>query len=160
MTSRKGSFGEYVNVTGRQLADVLRSPQGGLARWMLELGEAVKLEAQRTAPVYQPDPADPFAGRRIARRRPGTGRDSIVKRVAQGTDDFPLVVLVGTDDGRMALQIMGTAAHPIEARRAPNLVFWSGKQQRVVATKRVQHPGTAPNPFLQEALRTVVGREA
>lgn len=48
----------------------------------------------------------------------------------------------------------GSRPHPIEPRRAKVLRFPS-KGGSVVYTKRVNHPGTRPQPFLTEALRSV-----
>lgn len=156
MTSRKGTFGEYVTIDPVKLSAYLRDPdKGPIARKLIEAGEIVKLGAQRRVGVHKPDPGDPFASRRL--RRPGTLRDSIVKRLAQGPDGMPMV-LVGSDDPIALLHHEGTAAHAIAARRAPYLVFWSRKQQRVVRALAVVHPGTRPNRYLVDALEDLRGR--
>ncbi len=47
----------------------------------------------------------------------------------------------------------GSRAHEIHARNAPYLVFFWEKMGRWVRTKKVNHPGTAPRPFLQTPRR-------
>lgn len=49
----------------------------------------------------------------------------------------------------------GTRPHPIRPKNAQALRFTVGGQ--VVYAKVVHHPGTRPNPFLDRALRQVVG---
>ena len=147
-------FGSRIQMDPAELAKFCRDPSGPVFRHLVNQGELVKLEAQRRVGVYKPDPADPFAARRLARRPAGTLRDSIVKRVARGPDGMP-VVLVGSDDKIALIHHEGTSAHPIIARRKPRLVFWSSKLQRVVRVKVVRHPGTAPNRFLTDALQVL-----
>jgi hypothetical protein len=45
----------------------------------------------------------------------------------------------------------GTRPHVIRARNAPALVFYWPKVGRTVFFKRVNHPGTKANPFLERA---------
>lgn len=149
-----GEFSARVQIDPQQLAAFIRSPQGPIFRDLVNKGELVKREAQRRVGVYKPDPRDPFAARRLAKRPAGTLRDSIVKRVTRDADGTP-VVLVGSDDPIALLHHEGTSAHAIVARRAPRLVFWSRKHQHVVRTRAVRHPGTAPNRFLTDALRVL-----
>lgn len=47
----------------------------------------------------------------------------------------------------------GTRPHVIEARRVKNLHFYWAKKGEWVTTPAVNHPGTARNPFLTQALR-------
>jgi len=47
----------------------------------------------------------------------------------------------------------GTKPHPIEARRAPNLVFYWPKIGGVFVGKRVNHPGTKAYGFAGDAYR-------
>lgn len=149
-----GEFSVRVQMDPVALAAFIRSPSGPVFRDLVTKGELVKQEARRRVGVYKPDPRDPFAARRIARRAPGTLRDSIVKRVARQPDGLP-VILVGSDDPIALLHHEGTSAHTIVARRAPRLVFWSRKHQHVVRVRRVRHPGTAPNRYLTDALRVL-----
>lgn len=154
MTSQRGTFGSYVTIDPARLAALLRDPaRGPLVRRLIEWGEIVKRGAQRRAPVYQPDPADPFASRR--ERRPGTLRDTIVKRLAEA-DGLP-VMLVGSDDPISVLVHEGTPPHQIAARRSPYLVFYWPKIGKVVVTKSVNHPGTKPQRFLVDALEDLRG---
>lgn len=149
-----GEFSVRVQMDPAQLAAFIRSPSGPVFRDLVNKGELVKQEARRRVGVYKPDPRDPFAARRLARRPAGQLRDSIVKRVARRPNGLP-VILVGSDDDIAILHHEGTSAHTIVARRAPRLVFWSSKAQHVVSVRRVRHPGTAPNRFLTDALRVL-----
>lgn len=145
-------FQSRVTIDPQKLAGFLRGPQSGVLRHELEVGAAVKRIAQRKVGVYRPEPGDPFAARRISRRRPGTLRDSIVVRVADRGAGLPSV-MVGSDDPIALLHHDGTPPHVIRARRKPMLVFYSHGAIRVV--KSVRHPGTKPNRYLTDALREV-----
>lgn len=59
-------------------------------------------------------------------------------------------VLLGRGTGEFV--IGGTVPHPIVARNAKALAFWSQPQGHGVFRQRVQHPGTQPNDFRQTAL--------
>lgn len=142
-----GTFGSYVVIDPVKLAEVLRGPNGPVVRDLIEAGELVKREAQRLVGVYRPPDAYSAAHRK---RRPGTLRDSIVKRVVD-VDGNP-AVLVGSEDPIALWHHEGTVPHIIRARRAPLLVFFWPRVGRVVAFPRVNHPGTQPNRFLTNAL--------
>lgn len=147
------SFAARVTIDPRLVADFVRSPQGPVFRQMSIDGDRVKREAQRLVGVYRPIPGDPFAARRMRKRRPGTLRDSIVKRITQVNGE--LTVLVGSDDPIALLHHEGTEPHEIRARRKPMLVYYSGRRRTIVRAKAVRHPGTAPNPYLVKALRVL-----
>lgn len=157
MTLLGGTFGGSKIIDPVALARYLRDPRTGpLFRLLVEDGEIVKRGAQRRVGVWQPDPGDPFAARREARRRGGTLRDSIVKRIVL-IDALP-ACLVGSEDPIALLHHEGTSPHAIIARRKPLLVFWSAKHAKVVRTRSVFHPGTKPNRFLVNALDDLRGR--
>ena len=142
-----------VIVNPAELAKLLRSPQGPVMRAAIRQGEQVKQEAKREVGVYRPPDAYSAANRK---RRPGTLRDSIVKRVVQ-TPTGPAVQVVAEDE--IALwHHEGTRPHTIRARRKPLLVFFWPKAGRVVSFKQVNHPGTEPNRFLTKALNKVTRR--
>lgn len=142
-----GTFGSYVVIDPVKLAELLRGPNGPVARMLIERGEIVKIEAQRLVGVHVPTPGERRA------RRPGTLRDSIVKRFA--VEGGELAVLVGSDDPIALWHHEGTVPHVIAARNAPRLVFFWRKVGRVVSFKRVNHPGTKPNRFLLRALNVL-----
>lgn len=144
-----------VQIDPVKLAAFLRSDDSGILRDLMQRGQIVKRGAQRRVGVWKPEPGDPFAARRYARRRPGTLRDSIVTRVADRGTSLP-AVLVGSDDPIAFLHHEGTPPHTIRARRRPFLVFYSGGRVRRV--RSVRHPGTDPNPFLTDALRDLPRR--
>lgn len=122
----------------------------GLLRYQLVIGEAVKVEAQRRVGVYRIPPQGP-----IRQRKPGTLRDSIVKRITS-RDGLP-VVQVGSEDPIALIHHEGTQPHVILPRRGSRLVFWSDQSNRLVFAKQINHPGTRPNRFLVDAL-AVIGR--
>lgn len=150
MTER-GTFGSFVTIDPVKLADYMRSPNGPVMRMLIEDGEAVKDEAKRRVGVYEPPPAGPQRA-----RRPGTLRDSIVKRI--GVEDGLPVVQVGSDDPIALWHHEGTESHTIEPRTRPRLVFYWKKVGRVVTALRVNHPGTKPNRFLTDSLAILRGR--
>lgn len=146
-----GSTFVQVDVDPVKLAELMRSPDGPVMRMLIEDGEAVKQEAQRLVGVYDPPPEGPPRS-----RRPGTLRDSIVKRI--GTDNGLPVVQVGSDDPIALWHHEGTEPHTITPSSAPRLVFYWKKVGRVVSALRVNHPGTKPNRFLTDALAVLRGR--
>lgn len=155
--SRKsGTFGSYVQIDGAAMAKILASPQGPVVRRLITDGELVKREARRRVGVYKPPAGAPAWATARGGRRPGTLRDSIVKRLAKKGDT--VVVMVGSDDPIALIHHEGTRRHMIRARRKPRLVFWSGKLGKVVRVKAVQHPGTKPNRYLTDSLQVLKGR--
>lgn len=143
-----------VRIDSRSLAAVLRSPRGPLARRLIEDGELVKQQAKVLVGVYKPPDAYSAAHRA---RRPGTLRDSIVKRfVVGGPEGFK--VIVGSDDPIALIHHEGTRAHIIRPRVKPRLVFFWPRVGQVVAFGKVNHPGTQPNRYLVNALRVLRGR--
>lgn len=122
-----------------KLAEVLRGPNGPVMRRLIEDGEFVKDRARSYVRVHQPVPQE----RR--KRRSGTLRDSIVKRIrGEG------VVEVGSEDPIALIEHEGTEPHTITGN--PLLVFWWGKVGRVVAFPKVNHPGTTGSKYLTRAL--------
>lgn len=144
-----GTFGDSrVVIDPAKLAAFIRDPSGPVVRHLIEQGERVKQEAVRTCPVYKGDTT-------FRARRPGTLRDSIVKRVVE--ENGVPAVLVGSADPVALWVHEGTSPHEIRPRRKPRLVFFWPKAGRVVAFKKVDHPGTAPNPWLARALNVIGG---
>lgn len=141
------TFGNYVVFDPAKVADLLRGPDGPVARDLMRKGDLVRDEARRRVGVYSPPDAY-SAGNRG--RKPGQLRDSIVKRLAdQGGE---LQVLVGSDDPIALLHHEGTVPHIIRPRNKPMLVFYWPAVGRVVAFREVNHPGTQPNRYLTDAL--------
>lgn len=136
-------------VDGNKVRAMFTDMGGDVVRFALQVGERVKDEAKQRVGVYQPPPAGPSRS-----RRPGTLRDSIVKRFH--TDGDHVVVQVGSEDPIALIHHEGTEPHTITARNAPMLVFWSANAGRVVFARSVSHPGTQPNRFLTEAADAVL----
>lgn len=144
------TFGAYLIFDPAKLAEVLRGPNGPVARRLIEDGEKVKIEAKRLVGVYQPPDAYSAAHRR---RRPGTLRDSIVKRFAEQGGEFEC--LIGSNDPIALMHHEGTVPHVIRAQNRPMLVFYWPKAGGVVSFKQVNHPGTQPNRYLTNALNVL-----
>lgn len=146
-----GTFGERVVLDGAAIAQLLRGPEGPVFRHVTRAAEIVKDGARRRVPVWSPAPGEPAwsVARRTRARRPGTLRDSIVKRVvADPTNGF--AILVGSEDKAALWVHEGTQPHTITPSTKPMLVFyWNGS---TVRTLRVNHPGTQPNRYLTDAL--------
>jgi hypothetical protein len=151
-TSAAGTFGARVVLNPVKLAEVLRGPNGPVTRHLIVLGEKVKIKAIQECPVYVPP--DPYTAAH-RQRRPGTLRDSIVKRVVEGP--LGVTILVGSDDPVSLWVHEGTVAHTITARLKPLLVFFSKRANGVIRVKSVNHPGTQPNRFLIRALEVIRG---
>lgn len=100
-------------------------------RAMLQATEEVKAEARSNAPV-----------------RTGAMRQSITSMV----DPNPLAGRVSVLQPYAKYVEFGTRPHVIVPKSANALVFKAGGV--LVFTKRVNHPGTRANPFLQRALET------
>lgn len=133
-----------------KLAEVLRGPNGPVMRRLIQDGEAVKEEARRLVRVHRPTPGE----RR--NRRPGTIRDSVVKRVTG-----PGEITVIAQDPISLIEHEGSPPHKIAPRNAERLVFWSGKHGRVVFMPKgrsVNHPGTTGSKFLLRALDVLRSR--
>lgn len=139
-----------VQIDPVKLARFLRSPESGVLRDNMRRAQKVKAEARRRVGVYRPEPGDPFAARRLARRPAGTLRDSIVTRVVDRGAGLP-VVMVGSDDPIAFLHHEGTPPHTIRARRRPMLVFYH--RGHVIRVKSVRHPGTPANRYLTDSLK-------
>lgn len=142
-----------VVIDPRKLADFMRSPAGPVVRMLIEKGEVVKRGARRRVGVYKPPDAYSRAHRV---RRPGTLRDEIVKRVVE-IQGLPAVVVGVFNDPVAWWHHEGTPPHAITPVRAPRLVFFWKGAGHVVSLRRVQHPGTEPNPFLEDALADLRG---
>jgi len=71
-------------------------------------------------------------------------------------DELPSVLVTAGRAGltpQLGYQIYGTSPHVIRPRNAGGrLVFFWAKVGRVVSLKKVNHPGTARNAFVQESI--------
>lgn len=142
------TFGGQVVIDPVALNKVLRGPDGPVMRRLGEDAERVRQEARRLCGYSQPDPL----GREKA--DPVHLRDTIVKRFIAGQG-----WQVGSDHPRALMHHEGTQPHPIDPRRPGGfLVFWSGREGRVIYARHVDHPGTRPNRFLVNALAVLRGR--
>jgi hypothetical protein len=160
----KGSFAGHIVIDNRALQQVLNGQSGPVAKALLAAGDIVKAGARRRVGVYKPAAGDPRPAAR--KRKPGTLRDSIVKRLVVGGPEG-VKVLVGSEDPIALFHHEGTVAHPIPAKkpiaRGRNkgrklLVFYWPKVGRVVAFPAVKHPGTQPNRYLSDSLQDLRAR--
>ena len=83
----------------------------------------------------------------------GELRDSIY---AEASEDDPMGAEYGASSDHAGFVVGGTRPHEIEPRERKALA-WTGDGGQTVFAKRVMHPGTAPNPFLTEALASTMG---
>jgi hypothetical protein len=132
------------------VAQFLRSRNGPVLRQLIVLGNQVKTGAQKQVGVHELTPGERRA------RKPGTLRDSIVTRIVERAEGP--AVMVGSEDPIALMHHEGTRPHVIRARRAPMLVFYWRRVGRVVAFKKVNHPGTQPNHYLTDPLEALTLR--
>jgi hypothetical protein len=128
------------------LARVMHSPDGPVGRRVIEGAQRVQ-----TAAKLQVRRGHVHAGTRdLGAKSSGPSLvDTIVKRtIASGPTEFR--VRVGSSKPYALFVHNGTRPHLIVPRRSTVLVFWSGGG--TVFSRRVHHPGTAPNPFLVDNL--------
>jgi hypothetical protein len=131
---------------GAALHELLSSPTGPMGVFLIERGEMVKTFAKTNIGE-------------MTDRHTGCLQDTVVKRFAA---DGPLLSVIiqsdtspcSPDHKSYSLFVHeGTRPHIINARPGGVLAFQS-HGQTVFATS-VNHPGTAPRPFLRRALEQV-----
>ncbi len=146
MPPARGTFGTYVVINPTALQKLLTGTNGPVVRDLLRRGNRVKTEAQKLVGVHVPHALDTPRS-----RRPGTLRDSIVVRLAQGGRNG-VSAIVGSDDPIALWHHEGTVPHRIVPRNRRFLRFYWPRIGAVVYSKGVNHPGTKPNRFLIKAL--------
>lgn len=140
---------------GRAIAQLLDSEDGPAMRFAATIAVRVRDRSKELVGVSdERETGDP---RHL--------RDAINMRV--GVDEKGPMWLVGSDLPHTLVHHEGSAPHEIRARNARALAFRWGKTRntgrfRVLGAayayfKKVQHPGTAPNPFLTQALAESAG---
>lgn len=134
-----------VVIDGAALQRIIASPDGPVARHMMVVGDMVKDRARARAGVSSPP-------QRVTR---GGGsqhlRDAIVKRLVPEADGVEVHVIAEVPHARFHHD--GTDPHVIEPVHAKALRFTVGGA--VVFAVKVNHPGTAANPFLTDAAAEV-----
>ena len=130
-----------------QIAGVESQLKRGPLRQVIDRkGVLVKNEAVRTAPVSK------GLGHPKAKPPPTPGKlKRSIYAKATTVDGYPAVE-IGAKVPYIQYVVGGTSAHEIRPVRAKALAFAMGPGYFVV-TKRVWHPGNAPNPFLRTALK-------
>ena len=154
MAGVSSSFGG-VRLDAIKLNEILRGPDGPVAKWALRQGDLVKDEAKRLVGVSKPDPVP-----RRKPRKPGNLRDHIVKRMVIRGDR--LVVIVGADVPYAMYHHKGFGPFDIFAKspKKPLVFYWHNAPMElggpgVYYFLRVHHPGFKGNPFLTNALRVI-----
>lgn len=135
-----------VRIDPRKLAALINSPEGPAIRRTLIVADMLISAAK------------PRIGYNEA-KGPGLGarggavhlRDTLVKRLVR--DGRGISVWVGSSHPIARIHHEGTRPHEIVPKNGRFLVFYWPKVGRVVFLRRVQHPGTRPNPFLVDAAR-------
>lgn len=147
------SFETHVVLNPRELAELLRGENGPVIRHLFTLGDKVKDAAKRKVGVSQPDPIP-----RAKPHKPGTLRDSIIKRVAQ--DGENVRVQVGSAVEYALWHHEGTpGGQIIRPIRAKALVF-ADREGNVQYRQMVVRGATPANRFLVEALNEVMSSSA
>ena len=123
----------------QELAALLESPEGAVARDLLRRGLNVESQAKLNASGGPPGP----------KVQTGRLRASITTQLDR--DERGLVVRVGTNVEYARYVEEGTPPHRIQARRKKAL-HWKGARHPVFA---VNHPGTRARPYLRPALEAV-----
>ncbi len=113
---------------------VTQAPNGTTGIYLGGLTSAIAARARQLAPVNT-----------------GALRNSITPRIFAA----PLRSTVIADVDYAAFVHEGTSAHEIVPTKAKVLRFPT-KGGAVVFTQRVDHPGTAPNPFLADAMADLI----
>lgn len=151
-------FQGYVVLDPVKVNELLRGANGPVVRELYVAGELVRQEAKRLVGVSTRTNTQRrgAGGKFVAQRKPGTLRDSIVKRLVQGSQGP--VMQVGSDDPVALWHHEGTQPHVIRPKQARMLVFYWPKVGKVVYLPIVHHPGTRPNRFLINALRVLRSR--
>ncbi|MHB1937070.1 MAG: hypothetical protein ACYCOR_10850 [Acidobacteriaceae bacterium] len=133
-----------VTVDWGPLNDLLARLTGGaemnLQQLIQESADSLTGQLRATAPVRK-NPGAGVLG--------GTLRDSLVFDVGQLG-----ATLLGVEYAQYVIQ--GTVPHPIDAKNAPELVFFWEKIGAVFHGPHVNHPGTRPNDFRFRALENAV----
>lgn len=139
-----------IRIDRQALAAELRGPNGSVARYAIKRAEDVRQKAKQLVGVDT-----------------GKLKASIVKRfMPSGSDGFVVMVGVETSGGvdYALYHHEGTRPHVILPRKGRYLVFTS-RSGALVFARKVNHPGTKANPFLENAarqeglkVRTFIGR--
>jgi hypothetical protein len=145
-----GGRGIEVEINEAELARIVGSPDGPVARRLARLGELITQEAKRRAPV-SPDGSH---GRKSGYLRSQIGWDLGRDRRGWYVDiRSPARTPEGAPYGLFVE--VGTRAHIIRARRKKVL---ANRKRGQVFGPVVHHPGTAPQPYLRPALDYVISR--
>ena len=128
-----------VKLNEKGLYSVLSSERGPVARHIRAKGKQVTILAKTLAGMRTGQPKRSI---KMTRDRSIPGR---------------YAVLVGSDARHALVHHTGARPHIITPQGAGGVLVFRGKRGTVF-TQRVKHPGHAPNPYLVNALRAVVGR--
>jgi hypothetical protein len=126
---------DSVNIYDAKLNNMLKGPQGEVARFMRRIGREIQTLSKAQVKI-----------------RSGRLRNSI--RVTEKTLRTERAIGVGSKVRYAYLHHEGTRPHLIVPVRRTHLKFRSGA--RIVFAKSVLHPGTKPNPYLSRPMRLVV----
>jgi hypothetical protein len=124
---------------------------GTLGRWMARKTLEVTVRARETAP----QPGRPPRNRTRINYATGELAASIVPDYGYWADNELEGRAVALPEHAVFVS-KGTAPHIIRPKTADRLVFYWPKAGKVVHAKQVNHPGTAANPYMEEALESVI----
>ena len=125
---------------------------GVLGRWMTIQTTSMTARAKATAP----QPGVPPRNRTRINYATGELAASIVPDFGTWGPNADLEGRTVAVPRHAIFVSKGTVPHIIRPKTAELLVFYWPKAGRVVHTKEVHHPGTEANPYLEEALESVI----
>lgn len=125
-----------------------RSWEGMVGRDLNRRLRTLEFRAQQTVGVSSPNPTRVYPG--------GALRTSIhIERETPTTEG--LEGKVGSNRSYAKVHHEGSRPHVIVPRRRGGVLrFWWAKVGRIVYRKRVNHPGTRPNPYLTRWLKEAI----
>lgn len=129
-----------------------RSWGGETGQWLkVRVGDPLAIKARENAP--KPGKATGRTGISFAKGE--LASNIIIEQTNFGPD---LQIKVVANSPHAVFVHGGTRPHDINARLAPEMIFFWHKVGRTVFRKHVRHPGTRAVPFLRDALESIMSR--
>lgn len=129
-----------------------RSWSGETGQWLrTRVGDQLAIKARENAP--KPGKA---SGRTSISFATGELANNIIIEEANFGNDLEIKVIANSSHALFVHE--GTQPHDINARLAPEMIFFWHKVGATVFRKHVRHPGTRAVPFLRDALESIMSR--
>lgn len=134
-------------IWGRQLDEILRSPNGDGVRLMLRRADYLQTAAKRQIRIGHVHGGGGF----------GNLRDSITKHImATGSGSAMPIAVVGSDHPIALIHHEGTRPHDIRPRYKRALRWPGATKSGWRFAKVVHHPGTKPNRYLTDNMEAAM----